>query len=282
MRETYIAAGRDMTIPVTKAKAPKAMAPTRATASHSVSHTDAARARGSWQSLGLGATVLVFDALATGAMAVLMWIGAGASVFQGQPVLIAIAFAAGSIVFALARVTLDRARSARVASITHGLLVAAALSAGYYFYVSLGENYFTAWAIVLGASCVLAGELLDVVIAVVRGRRATVFGHLVAVPFCVGAIVLLSDVWAAPGFLADLTVFAVLIAGAARLVAVGIDLYRRSRLPVQTVPTIQSVQPAQSSPTIQPVQAAQESQSVSLGQAIQPGQPRHHTDVPTA
>jgi hypothetical protein len=178
--------------------------------------------------IGPAFAVFAADACAIVFCTVMLWLGAGATVLSGQPLVIAVAFAGGSLLAGVASLFQKRSEASTRAVILVHLLYVFGLAAGYIAYLSTGKYYFFAWILLFAGVYLAARAATVLIVDTVAGRRPLwVLVRLVSIAAGVATIVLMSVVWVDSSLMGDLLVFVLLVAVAGLVFEAGVRAFRR-------------------------------------------------------
>jgi len=171
---------------------------------------------------------VVFDIATVAFVASLLWLGAGATVFAGEPLPMAVAFA-GGVVLAAAAWSSARvdAAGAPLAGSLRGIL-STVLLVGAYVLATLGfDHYYFAWVVLFGGVyTAVTGAVQLIAVAFRRQRVVYPIGSISALAGGTAVSLLLHSVWLESGILADLIVFTVLLVGIAAALEIFVHAVR--------------------------------------------------------
>ncbi|MGM7697980.1 hypothetical protein [Microbacterium sp. A84] len=177
----------------------------------------------------VGSTIVavLLDISAIAFVSTMLWLGAGTTVLTGEPIVMIIAFAGGTVLASLSDLRLPHTRTR--SAVTIALIYVFLLFAAFALRLTIIETYFFSWIIVFGGAFIAARVAVSLVVDMFHGRaNDALIWRLVAISAGVAAILLLDNVWAGSTLLIDLVVYVILLSLAAALIGVGIRSLRKS------------------------------------------------------
>lgn len=176
--------------------------------------------------LGLFMAAMTLDIFSIAITPTLLWLGAGATVLSGEPLLMSVAFAVGVMLAGGAAVL--RPRTVRSTVVTSIIFVVVLVSLWIGTLADLG-GYFLEWMTLYAAMQVGAGAVIALALQVFSGGgRGGVVALVCVLVTSAIVVLLLSRVWSDSALLGDLVVFTVLLAAGARVLDAAIRFFRKA------------------------------------------------------